>query len=85
MRLAPVIVFFVIVASHAPVYVKGHSEAADKVRAKLAAFTCYRAGAEAQNAAATLQVDHLLSKSGRSWVVIALVDGQQHVLWIKKA
>ena len=71
-------------APRAEVYVKGHSRAADKIRANLANLTCYKSG-QAEESAATLNVDHVLNSSGRSWIVLVLTDVRQKVVWRAKA
>ena len=86
MTLLKISILLAVLAPHSMVYVKGHSRAADRVRDKLAVFTCYRSGADRRSSAAILQVDHILSRSGhRSWLVMYLLDNQNRVLWEGKA
>jgi hypothetical protein len=84
MKLA-ILMLLAVLAPRPPVYVKGHSRAAMKVRESLEAFTCYSAG-DLDKSAAILHVDHLVASSGRrSWVVIFLTNHQNNVLWQGKA
>jgi len=90
MTLVEALVFLAILAPYPAeearpaVYVKGHSHAAEKVRANLQALTCYRSGTELEKSAAILEVDHILERSGRSWIVTVLTDSQHKVLWKRK-
>ena len=83
MKLA-LVMLAVVLAPPSSIYVKGHSRAADKVRQNLASFTCFSAG-EASVSTATLEVDHLLGRTDRSWIVLVLTDSQHHKLWAGKA
>jgi hypothetical protein len=86
MNLLQISILLAVLAPHSTVYVKGHSRAADRVRDKLEVVTCYRSGGAPESSAATLQVDHIVSQSGRrSWLVLYLLDTQNHVLWEGKA
>lgn len=84
MKLAQILMLVTVLAPRLPVYVKGHSQAAKKVRENLEAITCY-SGGEPEKSTAILHVDHLMAQSRRSWVVIFLTDLQDHVLWQGKA
>ena len=83
MKLVPALMLLAVLVPRPGVYVKGHSRAADKVRASLENFTCYAPG-ELENSSATLQVDHILARSGRSWIVLVLMDAKQKTLWAGK-
>src|ERR1017187_7878912 len=85
MLQAQVLMVLWALAPHSLVYIKGHSRAAERARVKIETFTCYSSGKEPESSAAILQVDHLLSDAGRSWIVIVLTDHQNHVLYEKKA
>jgi len=86
MNLVQVVMILALLAPHSTVYVKGHSQEADKVRVSLEMLTCYRTGVNPESSDATLEVDHILAKSGRrSWVVMSLVDTRNRVLWQEKA
>ena len=86
MALAHILMFLWVLAPGSAVYVKGHSQAADKVRQTIESFTCYTSGTKLETSAATLQVDHIMAKSsGRSWVGLVLTDVRQRVLYEKKA
>jgi len=86
MILAHVLLVLWVLAPGSAVYVKGHSQAAERARENIADFTCYTSGAAPETSAGILQVDHLLANSGRrSWVVMVLMDGQHHVLYEGKA
>ena len=86
MSWIPVLMFWWVVAPGTPVYVKGHSHAADKTRAKIQSLTCYRSTSDLKGSTATLEVDHLLDASRRrSWVVLVMTDSRQRVIFEKKA
>jgi len=74
-----------VLAPRPGVYVKGHSHAAEKVRETLENLTCFSSRTEPEKSDAILQVDHILAKSGRSWVVMVLTDTQHKVLYQNKA
>jgi hypothetical protein len=76
---------FSFVTSRPAVYVKGHSHAANEVRQKIASSTCYASGARVEDSVATLEVDHLVSATGRHWVVLVLVRRDGKILFEKKA
>jgi hypothetical protein len=84
MKLALALLLLAMPVPRAGVYVRGHSHAADKVRENLTNFTCY-SPAGPKNSANVLQVDHILAKSGRSWLVMILTDARQKLLWEGKA
>ncbi len=83
MKLAALMLLAVL-APRPGVYVKGHSHAADKVRENLGNYTCY-SSAEPKDSGAMLLVDHILGRSGRSWIVMILTDGRKNALWEGKA
>lgn len=85
MKMAQVLMLLAVLAPSLPVYVKGHSRAANKVRENLELMTCYSGGGP-ESSAAILHVDHIVALSRRrSWVVIFLTDTLNHVLWQGKA
>lgn len=86
MTLVQVFILLSVLVPRPAVYVRGHSEAADKVRASLGTLTCYTSGTEPESSTAILQVDHIRKPlGGRSWVVIVLTDDKHHVLYERKA
>jgi hypothetical protein len=85
MRLVNALMVLSVLAPHPAVYVKGHSHAANIVRERIEAFTCYRSGEAPENSVAVLHVDHVVSKSGRTWLVMVLVDRERNVLYERKA
>jgi hypothetical protein len=85
MRLATVLFFLAVVAPQRSVYVQGHSRAAEKVRENLESSTCYRPESDPNTAAAILQVDHMQTKSGRTWLVFILLNARHRVVWERKA
>ena len=86
MTLAHLLLALWVLAPGSAVYVKGHSQAAERARENIGNLTCYSSGAAPETSAGILQVDHILANSGgRSWVVMVLMDGQHHVLFERKA
>lgn len=86
MTFAHIFLALWVLAPGSAVYVKGHSQAAERARANIENLTCYSSGIAPESSAGILQVDHLLGKyGGRSWVVVVLLDGQQHVIYEGKA
>jgi hypothetical protein len=79
MKLAPILLLVAMMAPRSGVYVKGHSQAAEKIRATIENSTCY-SPREAKSSAATLEVDHIL-KDRRSWIVLVLMDTKKNILW----
>jgi hypothetical protein len=84
MKLVLALVLSAVLAPHSALYVKGHSRAAGEVREKLADVTCFQVAPDPASSAGLLQVDHVF-RSGRSWLVMYLTDGQRKVLWERKA
>ncbi len=85
MILGHTLLFLALLAPHAAVYVKGRSQAAARARAHLKAFTCYDSAILPKNSAATLEVSHMLMRSGYRHVVMVLIDAQGKVMWEGKA
>ena len=79
MKLALILLVVAMLGPRSGVYVKGHSQAAEKIRATLENSTCY-SPREAKSSAATLEVDHIL-KDRRSWIVLVLTDTKKNILW----
>jgi hypothetical protein len=86
MTLAHIFLALWVLAPGSAIYVKGHSQAAERARENIENLTCYTSGAAPETSAGILEIDHILANSGgRSWVVMVLTDGQQHVLYEGKA
>lgn len=79
------VAFLALLGPHSALYVKGHSRAAVRARERLEAFTCYHLVGVLEDSAAILHVDHLLSRSGRPYVVMVLENSQGKLLWEGKA
>ena len=81
MGLVPILMVLGALPPHSAVFIKGHSEAAQRTRQSIASLTCYSSGADLESSAAILEVDHLVGRSGRSWIVMVLTDRRNRVLY----
>ncbi len=84
MRLVQLFLVLGALSPQTAVFIKGHSHAAEIARDNIQTLTCYSSARDLESSIAVLEVDHVVARSGRRWIVMVLTDRRNHVLYSGK-